>query len=1198
MNASIGADQSGLSDLSAASDLSMAEYFADDSPLLTDQQEHRTTQPSSAVLSPPSSSRLAPTTPVPRVSRSSPGPVGLTPAKLGGESSAAWTPSPDASSSRSATRLSVARKASPRMAKDANESMGSSLGTFDYSNASFSESFLRQAGAHMLAGLDEATQRSSPSPSSSSPRYRTSSSPTVTARPLRPDPRTPFTGKSLRTRMAEAGMLDSPASSDGSSPSCSPTVRTGYNGTQVQLGEEDIQDAQPSPDASLSPTRSPASSHQPGPALHSPSIASRLHQANDYSTELAAHGDWQEGLSMVPEESYIQDTSSIPASPANQSDSAKLQHDSSAQDVVEQENSANASTHSLPYSDASKAVELPPLPGQVTPSPNRAVLNPLGESSSPAQSKAASPSPLPQSKPPTPQSAPRSTNTPKSFMRLRMVTPARSSPLSRVVNFSPASSSSSRQWQSPSSHASTEGATANVTSPRDWPHGGTSRILPSSPLAGAPRRMDSPSISFSSARNAPQTPSSTEKAASQDRSLATPAERSFIESPAKESYASPYPETPQGGLDVIKAASTPSHMWSPATSASFATPASQRPQQATATPHVSSPAEKLAIHASLTPEAAFGTPKWSPSPAPAAAQPRDGIKDAVASPQATSESPQIDEHDSRSLSSSCSSSSGRKQSGCTDSSREVEPAADTSSDAAKAHPDVSTKREREVSLWSPQHSDSPSAARFSRMQLARLPTKPVAELGVAELAGVASAFDSLAELSDSRVARLLAQLQASTAYIDSLETALDAKERDEAHLRATWDAKDADLDEVRAALTQLSAQYAELVADAEAKDARMQGLVDQLQGKVERAGGQRDAELERQLEEERRLREVERRDFEVRMRAIRSAPTTCGAHDSPAPTADGGVGAERASEIEQAKAELRATLEKDFALEEQLASRSLSGAAADERLTAGNEVELQREVESLTAELDRRFEELCDVRAELGDVAAQRDAAEDHAAQLEEDLAESAASSELATLREQLAGKNAEFAQLDAELATLRLELADKDAKLVRLGEELLSARAAVRDAQPPPQPEPQQEETTRGSERVVVLERQLANAELELVRLRKAHDALAQDNVHWSIALAAKQLELGMVKRNARFALKQPKPNLLPESLKASRKPQKSQETDKADKVKKVDKVEKVLEVAEPAFPSVPTSQPAAPNRAREHARQLLAQRRALLAA
>lgn len=260
-------------------------------------------------------------------------------------------------------------------------------------------------------------------------------------------------------------MLDSPASSDGSSPSRSPTVRTGYNGTQVQLGEEDIQDAQPSPDASLSPMRSPASSHQPGPALHSPSIASRLHQTNDYSTELAAHGDWQEGLSMVPEESYIQDTSSIPASPANQSDSAKLQHDSSAQDVVEQENSANASTHSLPYSDASKAVELPPLPGQVTPSPNRAVLNPLGESSSPAQSKAASPSPLPQSKPPTPQSAPRPTNTPKSFMRLRMVTPARSSPLSRVVNFSPASSSSSRQWQSPSSQASTEGATANVTSP-------------------------------------------------------------------------------------------------------------------------------------------------------------------------------------------------------------------------------------------------------------------------------------------------------------------------------------------------------------------------------------------------------------------------------------------------------------------------------------------------------------------------------------------------------------------------------------------------------------------------------------------------------------------------------------------------------------------------------------------------------------
>lgn len=662
-------------------------------------------------------------------------------------------------------------------------------------------------------------------------------------------------------------------------------------------------------------------------------------------------------------------------------------------------------------------------------------------------------------------------------------------------------------------------------------------------------------------------------------------------------------------------------MWSPATSASFATPASQRPQQATTTPHTTSQAEKLAFQASLTPEPAFGTPKWSPSPAPGAVQPSAGTKDKVASPQTTSESPQIDEHDSRSLSSSCSSSSGRKQSGCADNSREPEPVADTSSEATKAQPDASAKKEREVSLWSPQHSDSPSAARVSRMQLARRPAKPVAELGVIELAGVASAFDSLAELSDSRVARLLAQLQASTAYIDSLETALDAKERDEAQLRATWDAKDADLDEVRAALTQLSAQYAELVADAEAKDARMQELVGQLQGKVERAGEQRAAELERQLEEERRLREVERRDFEVRMQAIRSAPSTREAYDSPAPTADGGVSPERASEIEQAKAELRATLEKDFAvrramedaplqarireLEEQLASRSLSGAAADEREAGGNEVELQREVDSLTAELDRRFEELCDVRAELDDVAAQRDAAEEHAAQLEQDLAEpAAASSELATLREELADKDGDLAQLDAELATLRSELADKDAELARLGEELLSARAAVRDAKPQPQPESQQEGSTRGSERVVELERSLANAELELVRLRKAHDALAQDNVHWSIALAAKQLELGMVKRNARFALKQPKQNVLPESLRANTKPQKSQDAQKSqepgkvDKADKVDKVVKAEKMAEPAFPAVPTTRPAAPNRAREHARQLLAQRRALLAA
>ncbi len=60
------------------------------------------------------------------------------------------------------------------------------------------------------------------------------------------------------------------------------------------------------------------------------------------------------------------------------------------------------------------------------------------------------------------------------------------------------------------------------------------------------------------------------------------------------------------------------------------------------------------------------------------------------------------------------------------------------------------------------------------------------------------------------------------------------------------------------------------------------------------------------------------------------------------------------------------------------------------------------------------------------------------------------------------------------------------------------------------------------------------------------------RDNVHWSIALAAKQLELGMVKRNARFALKQPRPTSSPNRSRP-------QETSKVPRDGQGDKVEKV---------------------------------------
>ncbi|CBQ71106.1 conserved hypothetical protein [Sporisorium reilianum SRZ2] len=1120
MDASLPADQSGLSDLSTASIASIGrQYLGPPSPLIG--------QPLASLPQTPSSAH----------SNATPDPSRIISASNTDEPGGAWTPSPDASSSRSKSTSRSIHRTSPKNG-NGNESMASSLGTFDYSNASFSESFLRQAGAHLLAGLDE-TELPPPaaSSSSSSPRYRTSSSPTVTARPIRTaDPRTPFTGKSLRTRMAEAGVMDSPASSDGSSPTSSPTARMlpdSYT-RSISFQPEHVDQHSPLP-----------SSHSPRvdrfSTAYSPSL-DRVRYASEGSPlqqerSTAGESDWQEGLSMVPEESYVEDASQLPSSPAveqaasqrstvlDEHSSASILRNKSVEAVAE------ASASSLQAPDRSNGSapsdQTPPTPSDtdlVSPSETSSEAKPALDSDA-SQSPSRPPS-LPASPrsspatPATPSTAPRTVHTPRSFARLRVGTPVRSSPLSRVVNFSPASSgSATSQWQSPVSQR------------------GSVHAIGSSPASVLEQEA-----SFASTReeHADAAQSTLESSSRREKNGEQPASQ---------------PQTPHGSIPAQPADGTPSYLWSPATSASFATPASQRPlpPSAPSTPAFSQPLTAGVAGAYSSPAADFGTPQWSPSPAPFATK-----IEPVHDTEETKPQPQEIEQEELASSSACSSTSAaseRKQSG--DVSTSSQP------------PIESHKKELDVSLVSTKHHfDSPSAARFSRLQLSRVspPTAVPAQLAsVPELSLVASAFDTLGHLSDSRVSRLLAQLSASTARIDELEAALVARETEQAELH-----------DVRHTLAQLSAQYDELVHEADAKDAVVAGLVEKLRMQLEEAGRGREVELEQMVDEERRMREVERRDYEVRIQGLMNGPITTPANQevrSLEETSDDRMQAA----IEQAKEQLRATLEKDFdvrrameqrelqarveQLERELAATTASHPDSEAEADREQDSELQRQVDHLTSELDRRFEELHDLREDVEAVTLQRDCAEEKVQLLEQELDEARTQAHDHT---RSSSSNVKInAQLEEELDELRSTLSERDAEVSRLQETLsltssrlaslaseheslvhqhdhlssLHSETAARTAQleshiltletqlrtrtPSKPTEPPAVAGTPAADRVSRLERELASLQLELVKMGKANDALQEDNVHFSIALSAKQLELGMVKRNARFALK-----------------------------------------------------------------------------
>lgn len=1150
MDASLLADQSGLSDLSAASIDNGSHLLDTHLPLLAAPASPRSNSASVPVLAPP-------------LPNATPGSSRLSTHTIG-KSAAAWTPSPDADASRSKSNSRSLQPSSPKHARDAdtNESMGSSLGTFDFSNASFSDSFFRRAGARMLAGLDEAPLPL-PSSTSSSPRYRNSSSPTVTAKPIRPvDPRTPFTGKSLRTRMAEAGMLDSPASSDGSSPASSPSARTlpeGYHRTISTHHETSenvtkqsfLDSAQPD---QLSTTDSPSVDRPPHGNTESPIHRPESTETNSFG--LSASQKWQEGLSMVPEESYNEDASQFPTCPV------ELDHTSPLARLVDEESTQSASpsdsvhfmtgTSSFSVSvedhdfasrhgtEPSKPASSPEHIDENSPTLSHSKTSGVEEDQRSPKSDCQANQSMRDSARPRSSPAVRAPSTPRSFARLRVGTPARSSPLSRVVNFSPCSAgSTTSQWQSSVSLRNDA-----VSSPP--PSAGGLHDASGSPqdyLSSSPKNDQLESTDG-------------------DR-------RSHI-------------HTPTATISALQSTINPSQQWSPATLALISTPASQRAQQLSAPASAGAFQTPLAAasagSASASPTDEFGTPQWTPSLAALSARTESRqAEDDAARPDASAKSPAEAEEEEPASSSACSSASvasEKKQGG--DLLTSCQPCADASpTEDASSH---SAKKDQKVdgSLTSTMHLDSPSAARFSRMQLSRISppaTLPTELAAVPELGLVATAFDSLGHLSDSRVSRLLSQLCASTARIQELEDALEAQETERAQLQ-----------QVRSDLSELSMQYQELVQEADAKDAAVTEMVKQLQTQLHESASDREQALEQQLAEERRSRERDRRDYEVRIQGLLNPNT-----DVLNPTHAGGDGlacendAQLHAVIEQVKEHVRLTLEKDFDVRRVMEQRDLvakveqlqhelASVSTARTLTSSSEVqaELERQIDELTSHLDRRFEELQDLRSELDTIASQKQSAEERVARLEEELdtarcnlrddshitsstssASSSTKEQLAqqvdTLQTTLVEREAQLSRLQETLSLTKNRLvsvsaehktlveqhalvvqtlAERDAHTTQLESHVLTLESQLRlgteACEPTPAlPAQAKDAETRAADQIVPLQRQLSSLRLQLIKMQKANAGLQEDNVNFSIALSAKQLELGMVKRNARFALK-----------------------------------------------------------------------------
>ncbi|PWZ01529.1 hypothetical protein BCV70DRAFT_198961 [Testicularia cyperi] len=622
-----------------------------------------------------------------------------------------WTPSPDQSSSR----RSHGARASPRSSLGPNESVGSSLGTFDFSNASFSESFLRRAGANLLEGLDEAThhpnqqqhqqqqQRQSAATSRNHDNHN-ESSPTATARPVRLEPKTPFSATPAPRQINWAGMLDSPVLSDASSPASSLGLKTPMPTRLRQHDRSHSPSTDADPTAKL--TRGPIAELDEDYAWDSP-VAPEIERdpasaddskVNDHrvqqfpprfadeETEASAALQDElilpaEGLSVVMEASYEGDDS-ILASPARSSP-WKPQHPlrNSSQSPSSSSSAVSLANRSpLPHisqsSSSSPASPVPAVASLGPPSPASTSSSPAQEQSSPTAAidniawtpspttaaptalktaTVASPTTEPVQSPQAPLNIQPLQPSPMSFARLRATTPVRSSPLSRFVTNKP---------DSPDSSGVLDNTTSSLAS-NDISEAAT----PSS------ESVDTLDALISSM---PNTPGSADLSPAPVREAGTvhldsfPPRQNDSSSPQPGNFKFPSAESESKALRSLTTGLANPRRLENSTTPTAATPAATSSPGFEAemftTPSDRSLHPTTQSSTSTSPQSLFGTPAWTPSPSPAfrAKNTQSDGKDAAAlSPQPQPE-PAEDEEEgqaSGSSASTCSTGSERKQGG-------------------------------------------------------------------------------------------------------------------------------------------------------------------------------------------------------------------------------------------------------------------------------------------------------------------------------------------------------------------------------------------------------------------------------------------------------------------------------------------------------------------------------------------------------
>ncbi|KAN0065555.1 hypothetical protein ACQY0O_001392 [Thecaphora frezii] len=241
----------------------------------------------------------------------------------------------------------------------------------------------------------------------------------------------------------------------------------------------------------------------------------------------------------------------------------------------------------------------------------------------------------------------------------------------------------------------------------------------------------------------------------------------------------------------------------------------------------------------------------------------------------------------------------------------------------------------------------------------------------------------------------------------------------------------------------------------------------------------------------------------------------------------------REAEADALRAELEAALgasDRSFERKRTLLEEEAAGLRADCRASESRLEGLRMEKERVEAMLeqanDQRKEDLdaiAKLRLELDEAGRDKEDVLVSLTELEEFHAE-----EQARLRdaqsqvERLSDdKESLLAQLREAESIQDDKLRNLSAQLEAVSEELDASRAQLEaNAHSSADNRRLQDEVDRLQARLSKLEHEVADRGLTIVKLTKAKEKLEEENTNYGIALSAKQLELSMLKRNARIAL------------------------------------------------------------------------------